>query len=333
MAGEEIVSKKAPHQSRKVAEEEQKSKLEKEERKDEDEENTSNSASTSQDYDEDDDYSDVDEAVSWVEWFCGTKGNEFFVEVDEDFIRDDFNLTGLSSCIPQYERALDEILDNETEDEEELNDGMLTQIDCAANFLYGLIHSRFILTNRGLELMHKKYIYGIFGVCANTYCNEQNVLPIGLLDTPNKSFAKIFCPKCNEVLHPPKTSRLGYIDGAFFGTTFPHMYFLHYQSEVPRPLRDYYTPRIYGYKVHTNVKDILRRELANFSRKSSSTSSCCSSSMSVLSSNLSKRKHFSNNSFSATSPSSNIFSSSISTSSVLTLKDVLFSSCVNNLKQ
>ena len=49
-----------------------------------------------------------------VSWFCSLKGNEFFAEVEEDFIQDDFNLTGLSAQVPHYEFALDTILDVES---------------------------------------------------------------------------------------------------------------------------------------------------------------------------------------------------------------------------
>lgn len=49
---------------------------------------------------------DIDEDESsngWVSWFCELDGHEFFVEVDEDYITDSFNLYGLKNLIPRYE--------------------------------------------------------------------------------------------------------------------------------------------------------------------------------------------------------------------------------------
>jgi hypothetical protein len=38
--------------------------------------------------------SEEEEDYQWIPWFCSLKGNEFFSQIDADFIQDAFNLTG-----------------------------------------------------------------------------------------------------------------------------------------------------------------------------------------------------------------------------------------------
>lgn len=44
---------------------------------------------------------------SWISSFCSLLGHEYFAEVSEEFIEDDFNLTGLQSQVPLYKEALE----------------------------------------------------------------------------------------------------------------------------------------------------------------------------------------------------------------------------------
>jgi len=77
-----------------------------------------------------------EDVASWISWFCSLKGNEFFCEVEEDFIQDDFNLSGLSTQVPYYDYALDLILDAEPGTNEILTEEQHELVESAAEVLY-----------------------------------------------------------------------------------------------------------------------------------------------------------------------------------------------------
>ena len=51
--------------------------------------------------------------LTWISWFCSLPGHEYFCEVAEDFIEDDFNLTGLNVMVPFWKEAMEMVLDME----------------------------------------------------------------------------------------------------------------------------------------------------------------------------------------------------------------------------
>ncbi|KAL0372960.1 UNVERIFIED_CONTAM: Casein kinase II subunit beta-1 [Sesamum calycinum] len=238
-----------------------------------------------------------DDDTCWISWFCNLRGNEFFCEVDDDYIQDDFNLCGLSGQIPYYDYALDLILDVESslvcpslvlvllstvilssypfhhrhprvmlvvclfigdgfgmvacsiggsdcpgnEEQNEL-------VESAAEMLYGLIHVRYILTTKGLAAMLEKY-KNEFGRCPRVYCCGQPCLPVGESDIPRQGTVKIYCPKCEDI-YTPRSRFQDSIDGAYFGTTFPHLFLMTYAHLKPQKTSQSYVPRVFGFKVH-----------------------------------------------------------------------------------
>lgn len=185
-----------------------------------------------------------DDDTCWISWFCNLRGNEFFCEVDDDYIQDDFNLCGLSGQIPYYDYALDLILDVESslEEQNEL-------VESAAEMLYGLIHVRYILTTKGLAAMLEKYKNAEFGRCPRVYCCGQPCLPVGESDIPRQGTVKIYCPKCEDI-YTPRSRFQDSIDGAYFGTTFPHLFLMTYAHLKPQKTSQSYVPRVFGFKVH-----------------------------------------------------------------------------------
>ena len=85
-----------------------------------------------------------------VSQFISSRGNEYFCEIDEEYLTDRFNLTGLQTEVQYYQYALDLVTDVFDLD---CDDDMREIIEKSARHLYGLVHARYIVTTRGLAKM------------------------------------------------------------------------------------------------------------------------------------------------------------------------------------
>ncbi|KIM62725.1 hypothetical protein SCLCIDRAFT_1214837 [Scleroderma citrinum Foug A] len=200
--------------------------------------------------------SDSDYSNSWISWFLSSKGNEYFCEVDEDYILDRFNLTGLNNEVSNYSHALDLITDNLDDD---IQDELRGSLDAQARLLYGLIHARWIVTARGLAKMLEKYRKVEFGRCPRVLCQSQPLLPVGLSDIPYEKSVKLYCGRCEDV-YSPKSSRHGSIDGAYFGTSFPHLLFMVYPSLLPPKVGAVEAPQNRSQETEVNKRNRRTRE-------------------------------------------------------------------------
>ena len=121
-------------------------------------------------------------------------------------------------------------------------------------------------SSQNIKISFEQYAAKEFGTCPLVQCNGQPVLPVGLRDEIGVDTAKIFCPKCKSVYQPPPIrSRSGHhssnsggggaVDGAAFGTTFPHLFLMTFNNLVPDPLpaNSTYIPRVFGFRVHQSA--------------------------------------------------------------------------------
>jgi casein kinase II subunit beta len=140
------------------------------------------------------------------------------------------------------------ILSDRAPSEEELSDEHFLELNQEASDVYGIIHARFINSATGIAKMQHKFLSSTYGNCPRALCDRQKVLPVGLSDSLKVSKLKIFCPRCQEV-YVPKFKTVN-IDGAFFGTSFPHHFMMHNKQAIILPPKIYhYEPKIAGFKI------------------------------------------------------------------------------------
>ena len=240
-------------------------------------EENENSPSSSSDGDSNNDKRfPVEEPIDWIHWFCKLKGNEYFVEVDENFIKKEENLEGIKT-----KNFIKIILSEKNTKDFDLTKELLEELQDIRE-IYGYIHKRFINTPEGLGLMREKFINGVFGYCPRMLCNKQVVLPVGLSEDMRYSQVKVFCPLCQEVYKPrdifhgysdKKIIKFDLPDGVFFGTSFPQTFLMHFPDLDPRinaPLR--YIPKLYGFRIfgkygskyYSENKEELKKTLLKF---------------------------------------------------------------------
>ena len=95
--------------------------------------------------------------------------------------------------------------------------------------------------------MRIKYFYEVFGICPRVLCQNQPVLPIGLNEELSISRVKVYWPKCEDVYIP--RFKFVDIDGAYFGKSFPFIFFQTFPELIPEKNKQLYVPKIYGFKI------------------------------------------------------------------------------------
>ena len=239
-------------------------------------EDNDNSPSSSGDNSNNDKRFPVEEPIDWIHWFCKLKGNEYFVEIDEDFIKKEENLEGINT-----KNFIKIILSEKNTRDYDLTKELLIELQ-EIREIYGFIHKRFINTPEGLGHMREKFINGIYGCCPRMLCNKQVLLPVGLSEDMRYSQVKVFCPLCQEVYKPreifygysdKKIIKFDLPDGVFFGTSFPQTFLMHFPDLDPRINNTLkYIPKLYGFRIfgkygskyYSENKEELKKNLLKY---------------------------------------------------------------------
>ena len=232
----------------------------------------------------------------WVRKFLASCHRDVLLPVPKDYCLDNFNLVqlppiverigvqamtandslptiGNTKSFPIYREALRLIVQ-----EEPLPEHIPEFIQRAARALYLLIHQRYVLSPRGLDMIRRRFLLKgrqhvdpIFGRCPRRTCAGMPLLPFAQTDniepldhaavddlSSNMSGvaleyrAQRFCASCGEVFYHWDSK----IDGAAWGSSFCHLFLMIFSKDVfgdwkqRRPLHD---ARVFGFRLHPSV--------------------------------------------------------------------------------
>jgi hypothetical protein len=138
------------------------------------------------------------------------------------------------------------------------------------------------------------------------------VLPVGLKDEMGADAVKIYCPKCHQVYHPPpvrsRASNGTGVDGAAFGTTFPHLFLMTFSNLVPDPLpmEATYVPRVFGFRVHKSARQRTSSATANAAANANANAANDAANDAAVNANAALNVTGSSNSVHAVQPPANL---------------------------
>ena len=182
----------------------------------------------------------------WIDQFLDQPGSKVFVRIDDEFIQNSFNITGLKQKLQYFTPAYELIRRNTiTTSRGEID---RATIEKESAILYGLIHARFLLTRQGMQLMYEKYQRKEFQVCPRVYCKGTICLPYGISEELNNYKLQMFCPCCRDIYRVTE-SKYQNVDGAFFGPSWVHMFLQKYSAIIPQDPPRVYVPKIYGFRI------------------------------------------------------------------------------------
>ena len=187
------------------------------------------------------------EPITWKKWFFSQTYSKYFVEIDDDYLKNTFNYYGFRQKVSDFALSLN-CIQGEYTPTDIRPQFWPSSIDKTSFLLFGLLHARYLQTQSGIEKMYSKYQDHCFEKCPRSLCNGFQCIPVGISDDTMHSSIKFYCPLCQNVYEPYDVES-SIIDGAFFGKSWVAPFLEKYKSVLPKEPKDQYVPKLFGFSI------------------------------------------------------------------------------------
>lgn len=188
--------------------------------------------------------------IQWIiDDFLAFPESKFLVRIDNEFLHNSFNSTGLKEKIATFSQSYELIRRGKYTIGSGGRSGDPKTILENAYTLYGLLHARYLLTKAGLQLMYEKFQRREFQTCPRVHCKGCQCIPYGESDDLGKGNVKMYCPSCSDIYHVADPFAEYICDGAYFGPNWIHMFLKKYKAVIPNEITKVYVPKIFGFRI------------------------------------------------------------------------------------
>jgi hypothetical protein len=232
----------------------------------------------------------------WIQKFLASCPRDALLPLPLDFLMDNFNLAQLAPVVeriglhglsdqqrlqilqsyrdnsqpfPIYRQALQLLVQQQSEED---TVDIPLHVETATRALYLLLHQRFCLSPRGLDMVRRRFLAAsgssrvtVFGNCPNPSCCNLLLLPLGAFDNyqvvisqvnqttapTRETLCKRYCYSCRHVY----LYRASKVDGCAWGTSFCHLFVMMYGKQFLLDLRT----KDYRQEVYNDSKQTVKQ--------------------------------------------------------------------------
>lgn len=174
--------------------------------------------------------------IQWILNFMALKENRYLEIIEDSFLRDKFNLTGLSEKLLDFENSYSNILHSTNSD-----------ITTNEESTYLMIHQRYVFSRIGADSVLGRVMNKDYGTCQRYGCENISLIPSGLSCDYGIHKTMVYCYSCKNLFIPKGCLRN--IDGCAWGKGYANFLILTFPENFPKKKNFIYQPRLFGFRI------------------------------------------------------------------------------------